>query len=103
MSADNWTTCPKCKLATQQKYEKALKDAQDKYGVIPSDEYRALIEKAEKPLVFDETMREDYEIGVWEEDFSVSYTCLCTKCKFQFAFERTIKNIAAIEATESEE
>ena len=90
MSADNWAVCPKCKIVTIKEYDKRLKHAQDQYGVASSDQYRALIVEAEKPLVFVDTMREDYELGVDSNgEFCIVYSCHCSFCKFEFKFRHT--------------
>ena len=92
MSADNWAICPKCKLKSEKEYTEQLAYAKSQYGVISSDEYRELIIEAEKPVIFEESMREDYEIGVESDgEFSVSYSCCCQTCGFLFKFKHEEK------------
>ena len=90
MSADNWAMCPACKKKNDDNNAKRIKDAESQYGEIPSGEYRALIKKAEKPIELEETLREDYEIGIYEDgSFQVSYRGKCETCGLQHTFLRT--------------
>ena len=34
-----------------------------------------------------DTFREDYEIGVWEGDFEISYSGVCLECGFILTFK----------------
>lgn len=87
MSADNWGTCPKCKVKNDKANAERISEAEGKYGKIPSDEYRALIKEAEKPIEFEETLREDYEMHTDNAGlFYVSYSCRCDECGFQHKF-----------------
>jgi hypothetical protein len=49
VSADKWTTCPKC-------------------GAV-------------------DELREDYEIGIYENCFEVNFGAKCQKCDFDFSFK----------------
>lgn len=90
MSADNWTTCPKCKTKNDKANTKRLSDAEKKYGVIPSDEYRVLIKEAEKPVKLDDTLREDYDINTDHDGlFYVNYSCRCDACGFKHKFRHS--------------
>ena len=91
MSADNWTQCPKCRLATVD--VKAELDA--KYGKISREEYAKLeksLKAAEKEQESD-NLREDYEIGIFPDRntgvprFYVSYSGCCRKCNWSFRFK----------------
>ena len=78
MSADNWTECPKCKIE-QAKELKTL------YGKVTETEYRARITELEDGDNY--PFREDYELGVYEEEFYVRYHGSCERCGFTVEFE----------------
>lgn len=90
MSADNWTICPKCKIKNDKANEKHILDTAAKYGKIPVEEYIQLAKETEMPIILKPTLREDYEIGMAEKGFYVSYSCQCTECGFSFSYERKI-------------
>lgn len=78
MSADNWGECPKCSKIKAENLAKA-------YGKVPASEYQKLLDKSKEEK---NTLREDYEIwtrlsGV----FSVSYSCSCSDCNFEFSYK----------------
>lgn len=100
MSADNWTVCPKClsKFATEVSNWK--KKMEESYGKIPIEEFNDLQKKvaiyqhalqngmkdAVMTDIEDETdtLREDYEIGIRDDVFEVSYSASCDKCGFRY-------------------
>lgn len=87
MSADNWATCPVCKDLAEANQQVARDIANQSYGKVSADEYERLKTQAEKIEPHEDTLREDYEIGVGEDGkFSVSYRCLCDICGFQFEY-----------------
>lgn len=61
MSADNWTKCPKCGEAP----------AENEYHPTP--------------------LREDYEIGIYDGEFFISYGGRCMVCGFEKKFNHTEK------------
>lgn len=78
MSADNWGVCPKCKETAENKIASA-------YGKVSEDEYLAILNTCKK---IEATLREDYELGVdTDGEFSVSYSCHCSKCGFKFEYK----------------
>ena len=80
MSADNWGICPKCK-------ETAEKNIASAYGKVSEEEYLATLNKR-KEVENETTLREDYEVGVdIDGEFSVSYSCHCSKCGFKFEYK----------------
>jgi hypothetical protein len=90
MSADNWATCPKCKRAAITEKERLLEEAAKAYGKVPPAEWKTLTENASKLETGNETLREDYELGVDSDgNFSVGYSCRCSECTFQFSFQKT--------------
>ncbi len=87
MSADNWRVCPACKRKHEAKHETLKLEAGAAYGKVPREEYLAMLEKSIEPLNLEETLREDYEIGVDSKgEFFVSYGASCQTCDFTFAF-----------------
>lgn len=91
MSADNWTICPECKAKEDQRQADAHKKAAESYGKVSVDKFDSL-RKAALPLVVEDTLREDYELGVGKDgQFYVSYRCSCEKCDFEHVFKHTEK------------
>jgi hypothetical protein len=87
MSADNWGICPKCKLDEIKRIEDLKLKAGEAYGKIPPEEYLELLDEASKTRSYDNTLREDYEVGTDEDgEFSVSYSSFCT-CGFKYKYE----------------
>lgn len=91
MTADNWTICPQCKKDKQKAYSKAIDKLAKSYGKIPMGEYEKMklcIPSPELTGDENETLREDWEIGVDEEGlFFLSYSCSCNKCGFSYKEE----------------
>ncbi len=92
MSADNWDKCPNCK-AIADKVSAGLKEKAAKcYGRIPAEDYLELMHKADNPTQLEDTLREDYEVGVNNDGlFEVSYSCRCDKCGFAYSFKESKK------------
>jgi hypothetical protein len=93
MSADNWTTCPKCDALAEAAYAKKRQIAEAKYGKIPAADYLAAIKDLDaNPLKRNETWREDYSIGVNGREFSVNYSGGCRVCglKFEYVYDATV-------------
>jgi len=89
MSADNWGECPRCTGAVKKQLTEA-------YGKVSIEEYEKLQRDLEE--VPANTLREDYEIGIRNEVFSVSYHASCqypgslgrAGCGFQFQFTHRV-------------
>lgn len=86
MSADNWTECPKCSKEALDAHGAKLEAAQASYGNVSAKEYRKLILEAEKPYEPEITLREDYEIGIYNGKFRVSYRAHCSVCGFTYKY-----------------
>lgn len=87
MSADNWTYCPKChknELDTRSKKELAIKQS---YGKMSAEEYLQSIKQLEEPVEYEQSLRENYEFGIFEGKFFVSYRASCSVCKYTFTFK----------------
>lgn len=87
MSADNWTTCPKCaKIAERKEAIRAI-ELRESYGKIPPEEFVKAM--ALKPAELGDTLREDYDQGVHGDSYTVSYRCSCSICGFGWAYDYT--------------
>jgi hypothetical protein len=71
-------------VLARQAFEKKVKDS---YGKVSAEEYLCLTKQFEKPVEREQTLREDYELGIVENKFYVSYRASCTACKFSFTFK----------------
>ncbi len=96
MSANNWTFCPKCQLVGLDRRQVAIDKARDSYGKVSPEEYEALLFKSRMPIDEEETLREDYELGISNVDdhtkqFYISYHASCDKCGFSYRFTRENK------------
>lgn len=90
MSADNWTTCPRCMKNATQKKAKLQKQVQESYGKIPVEEYDSVRVEVEKDISLEETLREDYQFYMGDDgNFSASYRAHCNICDFLHEFEHT--------------
>ena len=87
MSADNWGICPKCKKLELQHKKQLEEDARKLYGKISPEDYLQLLKEIPDKKALDETLREDYEIGVDSHgEFYISYGCHCDKCGVKHSF-----------------
>ena len=85
MSADNWTVCPKCEERTKEaKEHKELISAHGKIELAKSNEMQVKYQQEMEPV---QSMREDYELGIREGVFEVSYSSYCETCKFEFKYK----------------
>lgn len=92
MSADNWAVCPKCKANKLAARDEAKRLADESYGRVDSSEYLRLLQVSSIPVTEQETMREDYEIGIDDEGLLiVSFQASC-ECGFEFTFKHQ-KNV----------
>lgn len=92
MSADNWRQCPRCLANHKEQIAAELQEANQAYGKVPADEYRAKLDKAKanSEVELEDTLREDYQIGVDEDgQFAVGYRASCEQCNFVFRFDHT--------------
>lgn len=93
MSADNWTTCPRCKINHENSRQEQRDEISKAYGNVPPAEYSGLVASydrhADKPT---QTLREDYWQGVDENgEYTCSYGCSCDVCGFSFSFSTKIE------------
>lgn len=95
MSATNWAICPKCKIENDKTNAKRITDAEKHYGKVSSKKYMALRSEARNSTVFEETLREEYQIYINEDNgkFTVFYHGCCEVCQFEYKYEYTEKVI----------
>jgi hypothetical protein len=87
MSADNWAICPKCKEKAKRMHVNLLNRIETDYGKVTANEYLELIEQSKQSIEEEHTLREDWEIGIWNNEFFVSYRASCSVCKFSYNFK----------------
>ena len=88
MGADNWAICPACRVTVIKAREKLYAKVDAAYGKKPQGDYIALLTEAEKPIKLEQTLREDYGLGVGiDGNFGISYKAYCTACKFTFEYK----------------
>lgn len=92
MSADNWTVCPKCGKSAKDEQLARIDAASAAYGKVSAAEYERLRVEAAKPLPEEvETLREDYDIGIYRGKFSVDYRASCDACGFEHSFKHEVE------------
>jgi chromosome condensin MukBEF complex kleisin-like MukF subunit len=99
MSADNWTTCPKCIALTEDSAEAAQRALDEQYGQVDRDAYKALEEAARDAVAAVKvarseqkaTFREDYEFtGAEDGIVTASYSGGCRTCGLRVKFEHSV-------------
>lgn len=82
MSADNWTTCPRCFDAAKTAAEAEREQVMALYGILSVEEFDRERAALKTPTASEfQTFREDYEF--WGSDdgvLRVSYSGRCTNC-----------------------
>lgn len=92
MSADNWTTCPKCKIKHEEQLAADQRRVSSSYGRVPAEKYVEAVRKLENPKQLEQTLREDYSQGIDENgEYSCSYGASCQECGFSFSFSTKIE------------
>lgn len=96
MSADNYTYCPKCQKDLLSKRAKTVAEVEKQYGKIPAKEYHeamayAISSNPDSPP--DPTLREDYQVGIYDGEFQLEYSaeCQAITCNFKFTFNHKEK------------
>jgi hypothetical protein len=91
MSADAYRVCPKCYATSFVRRAAAMAKVSESYGKVKAELYGKMIADANRdyPLpTNDETLREDYEIGIRDGDrFVVDFAASCSDCGFRFSFK----------------
>lgn len=88
MSADNWAICPKCCQQKDAKIKDLKKKIGENYGKISVGQYETLINDLHNltDKSVGHTLREDYDIGIWNENFDISYMASCSQCGFSHTY-----------------
>ena len=91
MKTDRWTVCPKCTRNDEARADKMDAAVKAVYGEVTAEAYLDALKQAQefrKTLDEpEETLREDFEIGIQDSEFSTSYRAHCDKCGFSHAFK----------------
>lgn len=87
MGADNWGTCPQCKVNADKASGVAVREAAAAYGKVPPEEYAAMVEAIKHPKPIGETLSEYYEIHTKATgEFYIDYGCGCDVCGFRHTY-----------------
>lgn len=90
MTADNWSQCPVCLAKAEKEYAAAKRKLNADYGKVPAEEFVARRDALRNPPQPEDTLREDYELGVCDNGkFYVNYSCSCTSCGFAHTYEHS--------------
>lgn len=92
MSADNWAICPKCDEAHQAMLAKERADLEKQYGKIPIDDFikrKARVDAL--PPQPQNTLRENWELGITGGSFEVNYHASCRNCLFKYDYKHEEK------------
>lgn len=93
MSADNWTICPRCKKVALAAKERDREKLAKQYGKLNPAEFIKRSAEVDKPVELEDTLREDYDIGLHDGQFYVSYRAGCDRCDFEvnYLHEEAVK------------
>lgn len=98
MSANNWTQCPVCYEANKAKAEELDRIASEAYGKVSAEKFDELREQARSFRIaivkddnFVSSLREDWDLGILNGQFYVSYGASCNTCGFDFSFKHEEK------------
>jgi hypothetical protein len=81
VSADNWTTCPRCAEQARLRFQAEDDRVAALYGKVPAAEYEAERTKlAATDFAPDETFREDYEWYIDDGYVRGVYSGSCSAC-----------------------
>lgn len=90
MSADNWAVCPKCWEDRNREQEKLQTKVDEAYGKVTSKEYLAMLHRLENPPKLENTLREEYELGILDGEFYVRYKGSCRVCGFSYEYKQDV-------------
>lgn len=88
MSASNWDVCFRCNKKAQEEHRERENEFAKSYGKVSAEEYERLRMEARRgPSEPQETLREDYELGICSDGkFYVIYSAHCEECGFKHDF-----------------
>ena len=93
MSADNWTTCPRCKQEAQKHINAREVEVAAMYGHAPIEEFDLARENLQslKDAPAPITFREDCEFyGAEEGEVTAAYRGSCKECGLSLKFQHTV-------------
>lgn len=93
MSAERWSTCPKCKADKERRVSAAREEARAMYGKVPQEEYLEAIDRFPKAesTDLDESMGWYYEVyGADEGEVTFDFSCQCRRCNYTFSVKHTV-------------
>ncbi len=94
MSADNWALCPSCGGKDNLTTSALEVQVGLAYGKVSAYEYSQLLKLLEVERATrkepERTLREDYEIGIWDGRLHVAYSGCCQKCGYSCEFKRDV-------------
>jgi hypothetical protein len=100
VSADNWSTCPLCVADAQRLRDERIAAIDAQYGKVPLGEWNELVAEAQTLRggeVYEETLREDWELGRGgylpddtDVNIDVIYKARCTKCGASARLETSV-------------
>lgn len=106
MSANRWSKCLVCQAKRAADKINALAEAEAAYGKVPAAKYKRLLDAANqgKPGDLDETLREDWELGIDVTTdgvrFALYYEASCQRCGFNYL--KRLSEPVALEVKKSE-
>lgn len=89
MSADNWTMCPRCVMADEEDRAKKSREVNKLYGVVSQEEYVVALNASKERKFIDDSLHENYSVGIENGVFEVTYSASCSKCHFKFEYKYT--------------
>lgn len=88
MSADNWTKCPNCKIKAQNQVRELESKLDTAYGKVSKEEYQTIVNQINSSSIkLEDTLREDYEIGIHKDEFFINYVGYCQVCKWSYEYK----------------
>ena len=102
MGASNWAKCPRCLKERAEAKARAEEAAEQAYGQVGPAEYERLRFAANAPVSVEDTLREDWEIGIWQDTFRVNYGATCEVCGFTFTYRHEDECTFAVAADGAE-
>lgn len=90
MSADNYTTCPRCEHQHQENLSQMAVELAETYGKLPLEEWERTRQdhEAAKRVQLEESFREDYEFhGAGTGEVTASYSGICSRCGLSTSFK----------------
>ena len=94
MSADNWTTCPRCKDKHEANLSAMFAKVGEAYGTVPVAEFDAMRAEydAARFTPLPANFREDYSFtGADEGEIVADYSGKCTVCGLTARMEHTVR------------